>query len=62
MTGSRKLTVEEMATIGKCHVESIRRAIRRGELLATKVPLSKGPRYESDSIDFKAFLDKRRVG
>lgn len=58
----RKLTVEEFAVQQGCHVETIRRAIRRGELLATLDPLSKGPRYLIDSIDAKAFLDKRRTG
>jgi excisionase family DNA binding protein len=56
------MTVEEFATQQGCHVETIRRAIRRGELLAAKDPLSKGPRYLIDAIDAKAFLDKRRAG
>lgn len=58
----RKLTVEEAALQQGCHVETIRRAIRRKELLAIKDPLSKGPRYLIDSADLKAFLDKRRAG
>jgi excisionase family DNA binding protein len=56
------LTVEDAAVQLGCHVETIRRAIRRKELLAFKDPVSKGPRYLIDSADLKAFLDKRRAG
>lgn len=59
---ARKLTVEEAALQLGCHVETIRRAIRRKELLAKKDPVSRGPRYLIDAVDLKAFLDKRADG
>jgi excisionase family DNA binding protein len=58
---ARKLTVEEAALSLGCHVETIRRAIRRRELLAQKDPVSRGPRYLIDPADLRAFVDKRKA-
>lgn len=44
-----------------CSVETLRRAIRRRELLATKDPVSLGPQYVVTSTDMAAFLEKRRT-
>lgn len=43
-------------------METLRRAIRRKELLATIDPLSRGPQYVATAADFQAFLEKRRAG
>ena len=59
---ARLLTVEEAAVQLGCHVETIRRAIRRKELLAHKDPVSRGPRYLIAVSDLSAFVDKRRAG
>lgn len=59
---ARFLTVEEAAVQLGCHVETIRRAIRRKELLAQKDPVSRGPRYLIAVSDLSAFVDKRRSG
>ncbi len=45
-----------------CSVETLRRAIRRKELLASIDPLSRGPQYVVTAADFASFLDKRRAG
>lgn len=44
-----------------CSVETLRRAIRRKELLATIDPVSKGPQYVATAADVQAFLEKRRT-
>ena len=62
MSDARLLSVEEAAIKLGCHPESLRRAIRRRELLAHKEPLSRGPRYLIDPVDLAAFLEKRRSG
>lgn len=59
---ARFLTVEEAAVQLGCHVETIRRAIRRKELLAQKDPVSRGPRYLIAATDLSAFVEKRRAG
>jgi excisionase family DNA binding protein len=59
---ARFLTVEEAAVQLGCHVETIRRAIRRKELLAFKDPVSRGPRYLISVTDLSAFVEKRRTG
>lgn len=58
----RFLSVEEAALQLGCHTETIRRAIRRKELLAHKDPVSKGPRYLIAATDLSAFLEKRKAG
>lgn len=45
-----------------CSVETLRRAVRRKELLATIDPLSRGPQYVATATDVQAFLEKRRAG
>lgn len=44
-----------------CSVETLRRAIRRKELLAQIDPVSKGPQYVATAADIQAFLEKRRT-
>ena len=58
---SRTLSIEEAALQLRCNPETLRRAIRRKELIATKEPLSRGPRFVIDVMDLKAFLEKRRT-
>ena len=62
MAPSRRLTVAEAATIAECHPETIRRAIRRRELLATHEPTKRGRGYIILATDLHAFMEKRRVG
>lgn len=45
-----------------CSVETLRRAVRKRELLATIDPLSRGPQYVATATDMAAFLEKRRMG
>lgn len=45
-----------------CTPETLRRAIRRKELLATIDPLSLGPQYVVLPADMQSFLEKRRSG
>jgi hypothetical protein len=45
-----------------CSVETLRRAVRRKELLATIDPVSRGPQYVATAADVQAFLEKRRAG
>jgi excisionase family DNA binding protein len=59
---ARFLTVEEVAVQLGCHPETIRRAIRRRELLAHKDPVSRGPRFLIEVNDLHAFLEKRKAG
>lgn len=59
---ARLLTVEDAAVQLGCHVETIRRAIRRKELLAHKDPVSKGPRYLIAAEDLRSFVEKRKAG
>lgn len=59
---ARYLTVEQAADKLGCHPETIRRAIKRRELLATWEPLSVGPRYQIAVEDLAAFVEKRRRG
>lgn len=55
------LSVEEAATAQGCSQETIRRAIRRKELLATRHPTKSGRPYQIARPDLKAWLDKRTV-
>jgi hypothetical protein len=59
---SNARSLEYWASQAGCTVETLRRAIRRKELLAVKEPLSRGPRYVVTPTDFQAFLEKRRAG
>ncbi len=58
----RKLTVPQAAQIAECHPETIRRAIRRRELLATREPTKRGRGYVILPADLHSFIEKRRVG
>lgn len=61
-TAGRKLSVAEAADTAGCNPETIRRAIRRKELLATREPTKRGRGYVILAADLKSFLDKRTVG
>jgi excisionase family DNA binding protein len=58
----RFVSVKGAAELLGVHPETIRRAIRRKELLAQKEPFSKGPRYLISVADLKALQEKRRIG
>ena len=62
MGAGRKMTVDEAATAMDCHPETIRRAIRRRELLATREPTKRGRGYIILAADLSAFMEKRRLG
>jgi excisionase family DNA binding protein len=62
MGAARKLTVEQAAQTAECHPETIRRAIRRRELLATREPTKRGRGYVILAADLASFIEKRRVG
>jgi len=57
----RKLTVAEAAETLRCDPETIRRAIRKRELLATKEPTKRGRGYIILAADLASFIEKRRV-
>lgn len=59
---ARKLDVTEAAETAKCHPETIRRAIRRKELLATREPTKRGRGFVITATDLASWLEKRRVG
>jgi excisionase family DNA binding protein len=56
------MTVIEAAHQAGCHPETIRRAIRAKELLATREPTKRGRGFVITAADLAAFLEKRRVG
>lgn len=58
----RKFTVASAADTAGCHPETIRRAIRRKELLATREPTKRGRGYVILAADLASFMEKRRVG
>lgn len=58
----RQFTVLTAATQAKCHPETIRRAIRAKELLATREPTKRGRGYVILAADLAAFMEKRRIG
>lgn len=58
----RKLTVSQAAVTAECHPETIRRAIRRRELLATREPTKRGRGFVILAADLASFIEKRRVG
>lgn len=63
MASSRTLDVVAAAAKVGCHPETLRRAIRRKELLATRAPFSRGKRgYVIRVDDLAAFVEKRRLG
>jgi excisionase family DNA binding protein len=57
----RELTVEQAATTAECHPETIRRAIRRKELLARRQPTKRGRGYVISATDLASFIEKRRL-
>ncbi len=59
---ARKLDVLGAAEAAKCHPETIRRAIRRKELLATREPTKRGRGFVILATDLASWLEKRRVG
>lgn len=56
------MSVEEAAVTAGCHPETIRRAIRAKELLATREAVKRGRGYVILAADLKAFLEKRATG
>jgi len=54
-------TEQAAAKVG-CNPETIRRAIRAKELLATREPTKRGRGYTILAADLASWLDKRRVG
>jgi len=62
MGAQRRMTVEQAAQTAGCHPETIRRAIRRHELLAQREPVKRGRGYVILAADLAAFMEKRRVG
>lgn len=62
MAGARRLSVEQAAVTIGCNPETIRRAIRRHELLATREPTKRGRGYVILAADLASFVEKRRVG
>jgi excisionase family DNA binding protein len=61
MIKPRKLTTAQAAAEVGCHVETIRRAIRRKELLASYDPAGRGRGFIIVSHDLAAWLERRRV-
>jgi predicted transcriptional regulator len=56
----RVMTVAKWAVELGCTEETLRKAIRRKQLLAVRKPLVRGMPYEINAIDMDAFLLKRR--
>jgi len=56
------MSVTQAAEAAGCHPETIRRAIRAKELLATREPTRRGRGYVILVSDLASFLEKRRVG
>ena len=56
------MTVVQAAAALGCHPETIRRAIRARELLATREPTKRGRGFIILATDLSAFMEKRRVG
>lgn len=56
----RMLSATEAARQLGCHVETIRVAIRRHELLAVRDPIRPGHPFQIAPADLAAFLEKRR--
>jgi len=61
----QRLTVREAAALSGCHVQTVRKAIREGELTAEKVPGPHGPQWrirkkdvESSPLSAKGERDK----
>jgi len=62
MASTRQMNVTEAAKVAGCHPETIRRAIRAKELLATREPTKRGRGFVITAPDLATFLEKRRVG
>jgi excisionase family DNA binding protein len=58
----RSFSAQQAADQLGCHVETIRRAVRRKELLATKDPLGRGRGYVILATDLASFVEKRKFG
>lgn len=58
----RKFDVKQAAEHAMCHPETIRRAIRAKELLASREPTKRGRGYVILAADLGSFMEKRRVG
>jgi excisionase family DNA binding protein len=62
MVAARKFTTAEAAELVGCNVETLRRAIRKHELLATREPTKRGRSYLILAVDLNAWVQKRRLG
>lgn len=62
MGKQRQLTVAQAAATAGCHPETIRRAIRSRQLLATREPVKRGHGYIILAADLAHFIEKRRLG
>lgn len=60
MAAGRVMTVSQWSEELGCVPETLRKAIRRKQLLAYRKPLVKGRPYQIESHDMAAFLAKRR--
>lgn len=58
---AQKFDVAAAAVKAGCHPETIRRAIRKHELLATREPTKRGRGYVILSADLGSFMEKRRT-
>lgn len=56
----RAKTLDAWASELGCHVETLRRAARRRELLVSRDPLARGRPLVATATDVAAFLEKRR--
>ena len=61
VVATKPKTLSEWARFLGCSVETLRRAYRRKELLATRQPLAPGRTLEATPADMRAFLEKRRA-
>jgi len=57
----RKFSAQQAADQLGCNVETIRRAIRRKELLATRDPIRRGRGWVILAVDLSNFVEKRKV-
>ena len=61
MAPERKFNTQQAAEKAGCNPETIRRAIRRKELLATREAVKRGRGFVILATDLAAWLEKRRV-
>jgi hypothetical protein len=62
LRGGNARTLQAWARELGCSASTLRRAVRRKELLAYRHPLAKGNPYMVSPPDMQTFLEKRRSG